>query len=317
MSADKRLRVVFMGTPAFAADILEEISQQLDIVCVYTQPDKVRGRGSKTVPSPVKLVAQKLSLPVRCASSFKDEEAIRALAELAPDVICVAAFGAILPKAVLDIPPLGCINVHASCLPRWRGAAPVERALLAGDEEVGICIMRMEEGLDTGDYCVCRKTAVGDQDASELTAQLAMLGAEALITALEHIRAGQVQWIPQDGERATYAKKLMKHELDLSPEMKAIDGRWCVQASSPAHPSKCIIGNRTVTVLKAAVPDGSAFDAPAQGEAIFAQGRLLLGFSDGPLELLALKPDGKREMTAQAFASGLPGLKEGIGWEAL
>ena len=144
------MRVVFMGTPAFAATILDDLAEQHDVAAVYTRPDAVRGRGKRLEPSPVKAAAERRGLRVLTPRTLRDEAAQRELASFAPDVICVAAYGAILPKEVLDIPRFGCLNVHASLLPRWRGAAPIERAILAGDEEAGVCIMRMEVGLDTG-----------------------------------------------------------------------------------------------------------------------------------------------------------------------
>ncbi len=317
MSAEGLLRVVFMGTPGFAADILEDLAPQVDVLCVYTQPDRIRGRGNKTVPSPVKVKAQELGLAVRTVSSFKDPTSVEELAALEPDVICVAAFGAILPKAVLDIAPLGCVNVHGSILPRWRGAAPVERAILAGDAEAGVCIMRMEEGLDTGDYCICRKIPIEGRNAEELTRELASLGAGALITALGQLRCGAIRWTTQDESQVTYAQKIAKHELDISPDQDAADAARRVQASSAAHPSKCILGDRTVTVLSARTAEPRAVAAPSTGQACFTEGRLLLGCAEGVLEVLSLKPDGKRAMTAQQFAQGMPGLKEGISWEAL
>ena len=317
MSAEEPLRAVFMGTPPFAADILEDVSSRVEVVCVYTQPDRVRGRGNKTVPSAVKVKAQELGLPVRTVSSFKDPTSVEELASLKPDVICVAAFGAILPKAVLDIAPLGCVNVHGSILPRWRGAAPIERAILAGDAEAGVSIMRMEEGLDTGDFCICRKISIEDRSAEELTGELASLGAGALITAREQLRSGAIHWTKQDESQVTYAQKIAKHELDISPDQDAACAARRVQASSAAHPSKCILGNRTVTVLTAKVVEQDASDVPAAARVRFAQERLLLGCAEGALEVLSLKPDGKRAMTAQQFAQGMPGLKEGISWEAL
>ena len=173
-----------MGTRRFAAEILDELADFHEIAAVYTRPDAVRGRGKALVPSPVKEVAERRGFPVRTPRTLRDAAVLSELAAFAPDVICVAAYGAILPKEVLDLPPFGCLNVHGSLLPRWRGAAPIERAILAGDEEIGVCIMAMEEGLDTGDYCVCRSLPAGSRTAAELTEELAALGASALLTAI-------------------------------------------------------------------------------------------------------------------------------------
>ncbi len=313
----ERIRVVFMGTPEFSADILEELAMREEVVCVYTRPDKVRSRGSKTESSPVKVCAEKLGIPVRCLSSFKDPGDVQALAALAPDVICVAAFGVILPKEVLDIPPWGCINVHASILPRWRGAAPVERAILAGDEEAGVCIMRMEEGLDTGAFCICRRMPLSDLSASEVTSELALMGARALVSALEQMRRGDVRWTAQDESLVTYAHKIGKHELFLDPDHDALANARRVRASSKAHPAKCIIGGRSVTVVAACVAKDGAEAALSAGEVRFAQGELLLGCAEGTLCVITVKPDGKREMPATDFAQGLKGARAGIPWTAL
>lgn len=308
------MRIVFMGTPSLAATILESLIPQHEVIAVYTRPDAVRGRGKSLVPSPVKTVALEAGLPVFTPRTLRNAEEQQALAALEPDVICVAAYGAILPREVLEIPRFGCLNVHASLLPRWRGAAPIERAILAGDEQAGVCIMKMEEGLDTGDYCVCRATDIDDKTAAELTDELAILGARALLTGLVHVEEGAAEWIVQDETEVTYAEKLAKGELDLSPAHPAIRNMRQVQASSDAHPARCSIAERPVIALKTRVlaDDDSALPQVAglePGEATFVAKRLFLGCADGPLEVLTLKPSGKKEMDAKAFAAGLPALR--------
>lgn len=313
------MRVVFMGTPAFAATILEELALHHEVAAVYTRPDAVRGRGKKLEPSPVKELAASLGLEVRTPRTLRDAAVQDELAALEPDVICVAAYGAILPAEVLSIPRLGCLNVHASLLPRWRGAAPVERAILAGDEEAGVCIMRMEEGLDTGAFCVSRAVTVGDMGAEELTDELANLGARALITALEHVGRGHASWVEQDEDAVTYAEKIGKGELDLDPDVDAAQNVRRVRASSAAHPSRCVIAGRRVTVLAArAVDDEGAAALPSTnpGQARLVRKRFVLGARDGAFEVLELKPDGKKAMTGQAFAAGAPALRaEDARWE--
>lgn len=310
------MRVVFMGTPAFAATILEELNLHHEVVAVYTRPDAVRGRGKKLVASPVKEMAASLGLEVRTPRTLRDAAEQEALAALEPDVICVAAYGAILPRAVLDIPRFGCLNVHGSLLPRWRGAAPIERAILAGDEETGVCIMRMEEGLDTGAYCISRAIPVADLGAVELTDELANLGARALITALEHVEQGVVHWIEQDEALVTYAEKLEKGELSLDPAAPAVINARRVQASSPAHAARCVIAGRRVTVLRACCAEDENRPALGAGETRFVRKRLFLGTCDGVVEVQSLKPDGKKEMDAAAFAAGVPALREqGATWE--
>ncbi len=314
------MRVVFMGTPEFAATILDDLVEQHDVVAVYTRPDAVRGRGKRLEPSPVKAVAERHGLRVLTPRTLRDEEAQRELASFAPDVVCVAAYGAILPKAVLDIPRFGCLNVHASLLPRWRGAAPIERAILAGDAEAGVCIMRMEEGLDTGAYCVCRTASVEGKSAAELTEELADLGSHALLTALVHVERGAAEWTEQDEALVTYASKIEKRELDLSPADDALTASRKVQASGAAHPSRATVAGRGVTVLEArAVEDaqgGELAAGLAPGSVRFAGKRLFLGMADGALEALELKPDGKQAMDARSFAAGIQGIKDGgLTWE--
>lgn len=309
------MRVVFMGTPKLAADILVEIAQQHEVVCVYTRPDAVRGRGAKLEPSPVKAAAERLGIPVRTATSLRDAEEQAHLAELAPDAICVAAYGCILPREVLEIPRYGCLNVHASLLPRWRGAAPIERAILAGDEQTGVCIMRMEEGLDTGPYCVRRATEVEGKSAAELTDELANLGARALLTGLSVVEQGGAEWTFQDDAAATYAEKLAKDELYPDPAEPTIALLRKVLASSEAHPARAVIAGRSATVERVALPDderaAALCDGLEQGAVRFAAKRLFLGTGDGAVEVLSLKPDGKKSMDARAFAAGVQGIKAG------
>ena len=233
---EQTLRVVFMGTPPLAATVLEALAQHFNVVAAYTRPDAVRGRGNKLVPSAVKETATRLGIPVLTPKTLRTQEAVDQLRALEPDVVCVAAYGAILPKEILDIPEYGCLNVHASLLPRWRGAAPIERAILAGDERAGVCIMRMEEGLDTGDFCAVRSCEIGDMNADQLTARLAELGSEALVDVLEDIQAGRpLTWTAQ-GEGESYAKKIDKGELDLSLAEACVTLVRKVRASDEAHP---------------------------------------------------------------------------------
>ena len=312
------MRVVFMGTPDFAASILDELKEQHDVVAVYTQPDAVRGRGKKLVPSPVKELAESAGIPVFQPRSLRTPEEQEQLRALAPDMICVAAYGKILPQEVLDIPEHGCLNVHASLLPKYRGAAPIERAILAGDEQTGVCIMRMEAGMDTGDYCICRSCDIGDMSCKRLTAELAEKGAYALLSAMFAIEQGNVHWTQQDESQVTYAPKIEKGELDCDPADTAVANLRRVQASSDAHPSKCAVAGKGVTILAARATDDSAEDAGEikQGSVVFRAKKLYLGCADGPMEILEVKPDGKKEMSASAFASGVQGIKAGnVIWE--
>ena len=226
------MRVVFMGTPDFAASILIELKEQHDVVAVYTRADAVRGRGKKLVPSPVKEVALGANIPVFEPRTLRDEAEVERLRALDPDVICVAAYGMILPQAVLDIPKHGCLNVHASLLPKYRGAAPIERAILNGDDEAGVCIMRMEAGLDTGDYCICRSCQIAGMNAERLTGELADKGAYALLSALYDVEHGVQRWVKQVEEDATWAPKIEKGELNLNPAIECVENLRHVQACS-------------------------------------------------------------------------------------
>lgn len=309
------MRIVYLGTPASSAVVLRALadSPKHQVVGVYTRPDAVRGRGKQLVPSPVKESALERGLVVFEPKTLRDPAAQEGIAALEPDAICVAAFGAILPPEVLSIPRFGCLNVHSSLLPRWRGAAPVQRAILAGDETTGVSVMRMEAGLDTGDYCLERSVEVGDKTAEELTLELAGLGAQALLEALDLVEDGTVEWIRQDESKATYAAKIAKGELDLSPDDASALLVRKVRASGGSHPARTQVAGRASTVLELAPLDEEAqmlAEGMGPGEVRFAAKRLFLGCSDGAVEVLSLKPDGKKPMGAQAFAAGIQGIKQ-------
>lgn len=309
------MRIVFMGTPQFAATILEKLAETGQVVGVFTQPDAIRSRGKKLEASPVKQIALARDIPTFEYSTFKDNDALDALAALEPDVVCVAAYGVLLPKAVIDLPRFGCLNVHGSLLPRWRGAAPIERAILAGDAEVGVCIMQMEAGLDTGAYCLVRAIPHEGRSASDLTDALAHLGAEALLEAIACLGSDALDWSVQDEANVTYAHKIEKGELDVDPLQDAETALRAIRASSENHPSKAVIGGKEVTLVSALPADGSIEVAP--GQVAFIAKKLYLGFSDGALELVEVHPSGKKRMAARDFAAGLQGVKQGrVSWSA-
>ena len=305
------MRVVFMGTPEFAATILRQINEQHQVVAVYTRPDAIRGRGNALVPSPVKSAALELGLPVFCPASLKDAEEQERLRSFEADVLVVAAYGALLPQAVIDAARFGAINAHASLLPRWRGAAPVERAILAGDEQVGVCAMRIDEKLDAGPYCAYRSVHVEHRNVSELLDDLAYLGAEALLSALEQFDAGHVFWVEQDENEVTYAKKIEKGELDLCLDDTALQADRKVRASSEAHPCSCEVAGKPVSILSAQNFDSLDVlpDSLQAGQVAFVRKRLFLGTKEGVLEILTLKPHVKKEMDAKSFAAGVQNIK--------
>lgn len=297
------LRVVFMGTPDFAVPALEKLIAHHDVVAVYSRPDAPSGRGGGLRPTPVKVVAEKAGIPVLQPKTLRDPEAIAELASFAPDVIVVAAFGMILPNEVFDIAPLGCINIHASILPRWRGAAPIQRAILAGDEYVGVSIMRVEEELDAGDYCKIVSIPVGDDDAVSLTSKLAEAGAVALVDALDELSAGTVVWTSQDEAAVTYAPKIAKSETALSPELSAQLNVRRVRASSPQAPARLLVSDRGAIALEVRHLTEETRISP--GEAIATREGLVLGAADAAFLVTRIKPDGKGAMSAADWARGL------------
>ncbi len=309
------MNVVFMGTPVFSCSVLKSLieTDEFDVVGVFTRQDSASGRGSALRPSPVKVLACAQDIPVFTPATLRDPACWELLTDLHPDVIVVAAYGMLLPREVLRIAPAGAINVHASLLPRWRGAAPIERAVLAGDEQTGVSIMRLVEELDAGPYCATRTVSVANQSVPELTAQLAQLGAEALIEALPLIIEGSAVWIDQDEALVTYAPKIEKSELLLDPAVDALTNARRVGASSDKSPARAIICDKTVTIIRAQTVSEEADtgllstkDQSANRRVIFSHKRLFLESMDGSLlEILELKPEGRRSMDASAFAAGI------------
>lgn len=302
------MRIVFMGTPEFAVPSLRALAGAHDVRIVLTRPDAVRGRGRRLEPSAVKAAATELGIDVLETKRITDDvmDAIRA-AE--PDVIVVAAFGCILPDAVLTAAPLGCVNVHASSLPRWRGAAPIQRAILSGDARAGVSIMRVVHDLDAGAYCRQADVEVGEKSCPQVMGELAELGARELLTALDQMADGTAEWVEQDESKVTYAKKIEKAEMLLDPAATALDNRRRVQTSLDAAPARMAVAGKGVRVLAARVVE----EGVAQGEVLVRHGRVIAGCADGAIELLRVKPDGKREMEASAWAAGLH--QSQLAWE--
>lgn len=253
------MRIVFAGTPDFAARHLQALLRtDHEIVAVYTQPDRPAGRGQKLVASPVKQLALEQGIPVHQPVRLKEADAQATLASLAPDLLIVVAYGLILPQAVLDIPRLGCINSHASLLPRWRGAAPIQRAIEAGDVKTGVTVMQMEAGLDTGPMLLKVETPIGDHDTgASLHDRLAALGAQAVIDAVAHIAQTGLQGEAQDDALATYAHKLDKSESLLDWRRPAIELDRRIRAFFPWPGCHTTLGGAAVKVLEAKVGAGN------------------------------------------------------------
>lgn len=302
------MRIVFMGTPAFAVPSLRALAGAHDVRLVLTRPDAVRGRGKRLEPSAVKAAATELGIDVLETKRITDD-AMSSIRAAEPDVIVVAAFGCILPDAVLTAAPLGCVNVHASSLPRWRGAAPIQRAILSGDARAGVSIMRVVHDLDAGAYCRQADVEVGEKSCPQVMGELAELGARELLTALDQMADGTAVWVEQDESKATYAKKIEKAEMLLDPAASALDNRRRVQTSLDAAPARMAVAGKGVRVLAARVAE----EGVAQGEVLVRHGRVIAGCADGAIELLRVKPDGKREMEASAWAAGLH--QSQLAWE--
>lgn len=258
------LRIIFAGTPDFAATSLKALlNSEHSVVAVYTQPDRPSGRGRKLTPSPVKAIALEHDIAVYQPQSLKDETAQAELGAIEADLMVVVAYGLLLPKVVLETPPLGCINIHGSLLPRWRGAAPIHRAVLAGDKQTGITIMQMDEGLDTGDMLHIKACDISPQETSgELHDTLADLGAEALLEALTNISAGTVTATPQPNDGVTYAHKLTKEEGRLDWSLTASELERKIKGLAPWPVAYTNIGDKTLRVWQATATHNSHTTTP-------------------------------------------------------
>jgi methionyl-tRNA formyltransferase len=302
-----RLRIAYAGTPDFAVPALDALhAAGHDIAAVYTQPDRPAGRGQALSASAVKRRALDLGLAVLQPATLRAPEAVAQLAGLGVDLMVVAAYGLILPQAVLDVPRLGCWNIHASLLPRWRGAAPIQRALLAGDPVTGITIMQMDAGLDTGPMLLARPVPIGPrEDCGSLHDRLARLGAEAVVAAIEDWQAGRIVPVPQPAEGATYAPKVRKEEalIDWAMPAAAIDRQ--VRAFNPWPVAETRWDGRQLRVW-AAEPAGPA-PAGAPGEVVVATGgRLVVATGEGALELRSVQLAGRRAVPAAEFLNAHP-----------
>lgn len=300
------MRIVFMGTPDFAVPSLRSLHESHEVVSVYTRPDAVSGRGASTRPSPVASLADDLGIPILKPRTLRDPETQAQLGALSPDVIVVAAYGLILPREVLEMPPLGCVNVHGSLLPRWRGAAPVQRAILAGDELTGVSIMRMEEGLDTGPFCATDSTPIGDKNTEELVHELAAMGAALLVHSLAAMARDECAWTAQDDALATYAEKITRADVALDPSLDVISAGRRIRAAGPTAPCRISIAGKNATALRATVGSRQLHAGTAEA----TREGIELGLSDGSVLITRLKPDGKGDMDAAAWARGLRSTEE-------
>ncbi len=290
------MRVIFMGTPDFSVPALRAIAARHEVVAVYSQPPRAAGRGQKPRPSAVQRAAEELGLPVRVPERLKSAEDQAEFAALGADVAVVVAYGLILPQAVLDAPRLGCLNIHASLLPRWRGAAPIHRAIMAGDAETGVAIMQMEAGLDTGPVLAEARTPIGPEDTTaDLHDRLAGMGAGLVVDVLGRLPLSAV---PQAAAGVTYASKIDKAEARIDWTRPAAEVDRLIRGLSPFPGAWCLIGDERVKLLRSRLVAG-------QG----APGQVLSGFviacGEGAVEVLDAQREGKRPMPAAEILRGL------------
>lgn len=293
------LRLAFMGTPDFAVPTLAElIAQGHDIACVYSQPPRPKGRGMALEKGPVHKFAESAGLMVRTPLSLKGEAEQAEFAALDLDAAIVVAYGLLLPKAILDAPSLGCFNLHGSLLPRWRGAAPIQRAVMAGDAETGVMVMQMEEGLDTGPVLMAERVPVARKTSGDLTTELSRLGADLMVRALSALERGGVTPQPQSEDGVAYAKKISKDEarIDWTKSAREIDGH--VRGLSPFPGAWTEVNGERLKVLYAEPVSSSGQPGVLLDDA------LTVACGDGALKLLKVQRAGKSAMTADDLLKG-------------
>lgn len=302
------MRIVFMGTPDFAVPSLRALVEEgYEVVGVFTQPDKPKNRGMKLQFPPVKEYALTQNIPVFQPQKLREGEVLDTLKALSPDLIVVAAYGKLLPPAILELPPLGCINVHSSLLPKYRGAAPINWAILNGEMQSGVTIMYMEEGLDTGDILASRATPIAsDENAQQLHDRLSEMGAQLLLEVLPALEGGIARPTPQDDSQSCYAPMLSKELSAMVWTDRAEKLHNQVRGLYPWPSAVCELDGVRCKILKTAVADERTGKAP--GSVVQADKfGLKLACGDGSvLEILELQPDGKKRMEATAFLMGHP-----------
>jgi methionyl-tRNA formyltransferase len=294
------MRIVFMGTPDFSVPILDAVvTAGHDVLAIYCQPQRPAGRGKKYRPSPVQSLAESHGIPVRHPINFQDPAEIKSFADLNADIAVVVAYGLILPQAVLDAPKHGCLNIHASLLPRWRGAAPIHRAIMSGDDQTGVCIMQMELGLDTGPVLIRSETDISTDDTTAvLHDRLSGMGAELIVEALSTLSDLEAE--PQSDEGVTYASKIDKKEAKINWSKPAIEVDRMIRGLSPFPGAWFELDGQRVKVLNSAVVSG-------QGDAgVVLDDTLTVACGQDAVQLLRLQRAGKGAMEPQDFLRGFP-----------
>lgn len=296
------MRIVFMGTPDFAVPSLQILLESGHEVCaVYTQPDKPKGRGYTLTPPPVKVLAQEHGIPVLQPQTLRTEEAYLSLKVYRPDIIIVVAYGKLLPKNILDLPPLGCVNVHGSLLPRYRGAAPIQWAVLNGDDVTGVTTMYMAEGLDTGDMILQKETPIGpDETAGQLFDRLSLMGAQLLKETLEQIENHTAPRIPQPAEGGSYASQLSKEMARIDWGREAAQVHNLVRGMNPWPVAQTTFRGKQLKVFRVSLRQGSA----APGTAWQENGEFLAACGGGVLCLEEVQYQGGKRMSGRDFLRG-------------
>lgn len=290
------MKIIFMGTPDFSVPVLEALHARHEIVAVYCQPPRPAGRGKADRPSPVQAKAEELGLAVRHPVSLRTDEAVRDFAALGADVAVVVAYGLILPQSVLEAPRLGCLNIHASLLPRWRGAAPIQRAIMAGDLRTGVCIMQMEVGLDTGPVLSREAVEIGTEETTaELHDRLSALGARLIVEVLERL---PLPAVPQPAEGVTYATKIDKAEARVDWTRPAVEVDRLIRGLSPFPGAWVEVNGERVKLLRSRLADGQGVPGQVLGGFTVACGT-------GAVEVLEAQREGKRPMAASEVLRGL------------
>jgi methionyl-tRNA formyltransferase len=305
MVTSSPLRIVYFGTPGFAVPSLRRVLESRhEVVAVVSQPDRPKGRGHHLAPTPTKAVALSAGVEVHQPDRVRDETFLRGLEDLRPDLGVVAAYGKLLPESLLRIPRFGLINVHASLLPRWRGAAPVHRAIIAGDRETGVTIMRVIKEMDAGAMFAAKSRAIGpDETSPEVERDLAELGAGLLVEIIERIAAGSAVETPQDDSAATYAPKITRSEGTIDWTLSATQIHNLVRGLQPWPLVSARIGERRVLLHRTAVTDQRSSAQP--GSIVDSRGDLDVAAGDGAVvRILQIQPEGRRVMTAREFLAG-------------
>lgn len=301
----EKWRLVFMGTPAFAVPILKALlASEDEVVAVVTQPDKPAGRGKKLTPPPVKLLAQEHGVPVLQPTKIKDPEFLTKLRELAPEAIVVAAYGKILPREVLEIPPKGCINVHASLLPKFRGAAPINWAIIAGESETGVTIMQMDEGMDTGDILLMEAIPIGPEEtAGELHDRLAALGAKLIVEALRGLKEGRIKPEKQPEKGVSYAPMLKKEDGFLDFTLPAEELSRLIRGLDPWPSAYAYFRGKLIKFFRPEAINEEVQAVPGEIVAVGEEG-LLIATGKGLLRVREVQVEGKKRLSVADFIRG-------------